>query len=83
MAKGAKTGGSKGGVVDTRSEAPAEWIKGDLVWARVAGHPWWPGQVMDPAKALGAFRPLDAFSTCHPWPMAAALCKTEIGGRVR
>ncbi|KAL0039615.1 hypothetical protein WJX77_003445 [Trebouxia sp. C0004] len=24
---------------------------GDLVWVRVQGHPWWPGQVMDPKKA--------------------------------
>ncbi|KAK9811403.1 hypothetical protein WJX72_003341 [[Myrmecia] bisecta] len=24
---------------------------GDLVWARVAGHPWWPGQVMNPKQA--------------------------------
>ncbi|KAK9830899.1 hypothetical protein WJX81_003019 [Elliptochloris bilobata] len=26
-------------------------VTGDLVWALVPGHPWWPGQVMDPAKA--------------------------------
>jgi len=33
---------------------------GDLVWARVQGHPRWPGQVSDPArasKAVSALRP--------------------------
>ncbi len=25
---------------------------GDLVWVRVQGHPWWPGQVLQAALAV-------------------------------
>jgi hypothetical protein len=32
------------------------WKVGDLVWVRVHGYPTWPGQVMDPAKALAKVR---------------------------
>jgi DNA (cytosine-5)-methyltransferase 3A len=41
------------------SVTPA-FARGDLVWARVHGHPRWPGQVSDPArasKAASAARP--------------------------
>ncbi len=28
---------------------------GDLVWVRVQGHPWWPGQVLQAALAVAYF----------------------------
>uniref|UniRef100_A0ACD5W2W6 Uncharacterized protein n=1 Tax=Avena sativa TaxID=4498 RepID=A0ACD5W2W6_AVESA len=32
-------------------EAPALFAPPRLVWAKVRGHPWWPGQVFSPADA--------------------------------
>eukprot|EP00850_Spirogloea_muscicola_P019876 SM000201S05932 [mRNA] locus=s201:161708:167388:- [translate_table: standard] len=31
---------------------------GDLVWARIKSHPWWPGQVFDPSNASRAAQKL-------------------------
>jgi hypothetical protein len=39
---------------------------GRLVWAKVRQHPWWPGQVFDPADASG-------FALAHRRPRGAVL----------
>eukprot|EP00850_Spirogloea_muscicola_P006805 SM000033S12326 [mRNA] locus=s33:226865:232559:+ [translate_table: standard] len=33
-------------------------VVGDLVWARIKSHPWWPGQVFDPSNASRAAQKL-------------------------
>lgn len=43
------------------------FARGDLVWARVQGHPRWPGQVFDPeraSKAAIAARPKSSGQLC-------------------
>ena len=38
----------------SNTDAGSTTAVGDIVWARVRGLPWWPGQVMDPATAQPA-----------------------------
>ncbi|MCO5610501.1 hypothetical protein L7F22_064740 [Adiantum nelumboides] len=46
---------SDSGVSDNQSDSEGRAFDkfeiGDLVWAKVKSHPWWPGQVFDPAYA--------------------------------
>ena len=34
--------------------ASSKWVVGDMMWARVAGHPWWPCMV-SPDPVSGQF----------------------------
>ena len=40
---------------DPAGDVPSltKWIIGDMLWARVTGHPWWPCMVgLDPSQTM-------------------------------
>lgn len=43
----------KAAIIEEVIEKPIEWLVGDCLWGKVAGHPWWPCMVaFDPNTGI-------------------------------
>lgn len=54
--KGRKPDGEKGSGGGAGRAKAWQPVEGELVWAKVRSHPWWPARVLNPSEATGRAR---------------------------